>query len=76
MREIIAAGAALPPRGRERDEARALFEKMGETYKREHIENIPAGEDISLYFHGDGKTEWVDLCEGPHVPNTKLCSRR
>ncbi|MBK8256185.1 MAG: threonine--tRNA ligase [Polyangiaceae bacterium] len=72
MREIIAAGAPFRRVVISRDEARALFEKMGETYKREHIENIPEGEDISLYFHGDGKTEWVDLCEGPHVPNTKM----
>lgn len=70
MREIIAAGAPFRRVPVTRDEARALFEKMGETYKREHIENIPAGEEISLYFHGDGKTEWVDLCEGPHVPTT------
>jgi threonyl-tRNA synthetase len=72
MREIIAAGAPFRRVAVSRDEARALFEKMGETYKREHIENIPEGEEITLYFHGDGKSEWVDLCEGPHVPNTKL----
>ncbi len=72
MREIISAGAPFRRTSVSRNEARALFEKMGETYKREHIENIPEGEDISLYFHGDGKTEWVDLCEGPHVPNTSL----
>ena len=72
MREIIAAGAPFRRVGISRDEARALFEKMGETYKREHIENIPEGEEISLYFHGDGKSEWVDLCEGPHVPSTKF----
>jgi len=72
MREIIAAGAPFRRVEVSRDEARALFEKMGETYKREHIENIPEGEAISLYFHGDGTTEWVDLCEGPHVPSTRL----
>ncbi len=71
MREIIAAGAPFRRVAVTRDEARALFEKMGETYKREHIDSIPAGEDISLYFHGDGQTEWVDLCEGPHVPTTR-----
>src|SRR4029453_195371 len=31
---------------------------------------IPEGESISLYRHGDGKAEWLDLCEGPHVPTT------
>ena len=34
---------------------------------------IPEGEEISLYRHGEaGKDEWVDVCEGPHVPTTGL----
>jgi threonyl-tRNA synthetase len=69
-----------------RDEAVALFRKLGETYKVEHIGNIPEGEAISLYRHGgarprgpsqgrddvqpDAQGEWVDLCAGPHVPST------
>ena len=58
-----------------REHARELFEKMGERYKLEHVDAIPAGEDISLYRHGHAKSPqgtWVDLCEGPHVPNTKF----
>jgi len=71
MREIIAARKPFRREAIDRDEARALFSKMGETYKREHIDNIPAGEEISLYRHGgDGSSEWLDLCEGPHVPTT------
>ncbi len=56
-----------------RDEAIKLFESMGETFKVEHIGNIPSGEAISLYRHGDPTAPeglWVDLCEGPHVPST------
>src|SRR5262249_17794647 len=49
--------------------AHELFAQMGETYKRELIDAIPEGEDISLYRHSDGEREWVDLCEGPHVPD-------
>ncbi|MFO0675558.1 MAG: threonine--tRNA ligase [Polyangiaceae bacterium] len=52
-----------------RDAALELFRAKGETFKVEHIGNIPASEDISLYRHG-GDEEWVDLCEGPHVPST------
>ncbi len=52
-----------------REEAHEIFAKMGETYKRELIDSIPAGEEISLYRTGEGET-WVDLCEGPHVPNS------
>src|SRR4051812_5554903 len=54
-----------------RNEALALFEKMNETFKVEIIRSIPEGEEISLYKHGiAGKDEWVDVCEGPHVPST------
>ena len=52
-----------------REEAHAVFAKMGETYKAQLIDSIPAGEEISLYRTG-GDGTWVDLCEGPHVPNT------
>jgi len=50
-----------------REEATQLFTKMGEKFKLEIIEKIPSHEEVSLYRHGD----WVDVCRGPHVPNTK-----
>ncbi|MBX3217278.1 MAG: threonine--tRNA ligase [Labilithrix sp.] len=54
-----------------RNEALALFEKMNESFKVEIIRSIPEDEEISLYKHGTaGKDEWVDVCEGPHVPST------
>lgn len=49
-----------------RDEAVKFFKNLGETYKAEIIESIPANEDLSLYTQG----EFTDLCRGPHVPNT------
>ncbi|MDO9150808.1 MAG: threonine--tRNA ligase [Methylotenera sp.] len=49
-----------------RDEAVAYFKSMGEQYKAELIESIPAGEDVSLYTEGN----FTDLCRGPHVPST------
>lgn len=52
-----------------REDALAMFDKMGETFKCEILRSIPEGEDISLYRHG-GSQEWVDVCEGPHVPST------
>jgi threonyl-tRNA synthetase len=51
-----------------RDEAVAFFRGIGEEYKARIIEEIPAGEEISLYGQGDFK----DLCRGPHVPRTGL----
>ena len=66
MRKIIKAG--LPTR-REvwpRDKAVEHFKGIGESYKAELISSIPAGEDVSIYWHGD----WHDLCRGPHFRTT------
>ncbi len=49
-----------------RDEAVAYFKSLGEKYKAELIESIPADQDVSLYSEGD----FTDLCRGPHVPST------
>lgn len=49
-----------------RDEAVAYFKSIGEHYKAEIIESIPADQDVSLYTEGD----FTDLCRGPHVPST------
>ncbi len=53
-----------------RDEAKRMFSAMGETYKVEIIDAIPADEEVSLYKHGAAPNEWLDICEGPHVPST------
>jgi threonyl-tRNA synthetase len=53
-----------------RDEAKRMFAAMGETYKLEIIDAIPEGEEVSLYRHGAAANEWIDVCEGPHVPST------
>ena len=50
-----------------REEAIEKFKGMGENYKVEIIESIPAGEILSLYEQG----EFIDLCRGPHVPSTR-----
>jgi len=66
MRELAKADLAVHRRVLPRDEAAAHFRSIGERYKAEIIESIPAGEEISLYGQGD----WEDLCRGPHVPST------
>ncbi|HHH11900.1 MAG TPA: threonine--tRNA ligase, partial [Sorangium sp.] len=53
-----------------RQQAHQLFADMGESYKRELIDAIAEGEEISLYRHGGDGSRWVDLCQGPHVPHT------
>ncbi|MCL4316247.1 MAG: threonine--tRNA ligase [Gammaproteobacteria bacterium] len=49
-----------------REQAITFFRAMGEEYKARIIEDIPAGEELSLYKQGD----FIDLCRGPHVPST------
>jgi threonyl-tRNA synthetase len=51
-----------------KDEALALFGRLGEKFKLEIIEDIFAkgAKTLSLYEHGD----WVDFCLGPHGPST------
>ncbi|MDZ7804429.1 threonine--tRNA ligase [Thiohalophilus sp.] len=50
----------------QREEAVEFFRQMGEEYKAKIIEDIPRGEELSLYRQGD----FIDLCRGPHVPST------
>ena len=66
MHELVARDLPVTRRVVARDEAVKLFTGMGEHYKAEIIQSIPAGEDVSLYGQGD----WFDLCRGPHVPST------
>ncbi len=66
MRELAKADLPVKRRLMPRDEAVGHFRGIGEHYKAEIIESIPAGEQISLYGQGD----WQDLCRGPHVPST------
>jgi threonyl-tRNA synthetase len=66
MHEIVSQDVPTHREVWQRDDAIAHFEKMGEFYKAELIRAIPAGEDVSIYFHGD----WHDLCRGPHFAST------
>ena len=50
----------------DRDEAVAHFRAIGEEYKAQIIEALPADEEVSIYRQGD----WKDLCRGPHLPST------
>jgi threonyl-tRNA synthetase len=76
MRDIVKSNTPFRREVVSRNEALALFEKMGETFKVEIIKSIPEGEEISLYKHGthekssNYEKDWVDVCEGPHVPRT------
>ena len=49
-------------------EAMDVFLERNEPYKQEIIKEIPEGQEIALYYH----QEYIDMCRGPHVPNTKF----
>ena len=66
MTELAAKDEPVLRRVLQRDEAVAYFKSLGEHYKAEIIESIPADQDVSLYREGD----FEDLCRGPHVPST------
>ena len=66
MQEIAEAKSPFRREEVSREEALKLFEGMGESYKVELIRELPEGETISLYRHGN----FVDLCRGPHLPDT------
>ena len=66
MQKIVKEALPVSRSVKSRDDAIAFFKGMGEAYKAEIIESIPANEDLSLYSQG----EFTDLCRGPHVPGT------
>jgi len=66
MQKIVKEALPVSRQVKSRDDAVAFFRGLGEDYKAEIIESIPASEDLSLYSQG----EFTDLCRGPHVPGT------
>jgi threonyl-tRNA synthetase len=71
MKEIVDRDEPIVREVWPRDEAIAHFKSIGEHYKAEIIEGIPAGEDVSVYRQGN----WKDLCRGPHLPSTKAVGK-
>lgn len=63
MQEIIAADKPFVRRVVTKEEAANVF--ADDPLKAELLKDIPEGEEISLYNHG----EHVELCSGPHVPS-------
>ncbi|WP_316570925.1 threonine--tRNA ligase [Neobacillus sp. YIM B06451] len=66
MAKIVNENVEVVRREVSRDEAVAFFKKIGDEYKLELIEAIPADETVTIYDQG----EFSDLCRGVHVPST------
>jgi threonyl-tRNA synthetase len=67
MREIVKRDLPIVREVWDREQAKATFGGLGESYKVEIIDDIiPVGEEVSIYRQGD----WFDVCRGPHLPST------
>ncbi|RKQ20070.1 threonine--tRNA ligase [Ureibacillus endophyticus] len=66
MKKIIAENIEIERKNVSRDEAQKIYEEIGDEYKLELLEAIPADEQVSIYYQG----EFFDLCRGIHVPST------
>ena len=51
-----------------RAETIKIFQDRGEEYKLRLIDDMPEVEEMGMYHH----QEYVDMCRGPHVPNTRF----
>lgn len=68
MRELIATDYDIVKRILPRDEVIGIFSDRAEHYKLRLIEGMPDEQQMGMYFH----QEYVDMCRGPHVPNTRF----
>ena len=68
MKEIIKRSQDISREDISLDDARKRFEKLGERYKLEILNELDdqGGKKVSIYSQG----EFVDLCRGPHLPHT------
>ncbi|HSB06268.1 MAG TPA: threonine--tRNA ligase [Thermodesulfobacteriota bacterium] len=64
MAEIIKQNLPFVRQEVLKDEAIKTFQNKGESYKVEHLQDLP--DRVSLYTQGT----FTDLCEGPHAPSS------
>ena len=68
MQELIAQDYDVVKKVTPRAEVIEVFKSRGEEYKLRLIEDMPDESALGLYYH----QEYVDMCRGPHVPNTRF----
>jgi len=68
MKEIVKRNEAIEREVWDRDQAIEYFRDLGEEYKAEIIQDLPADQEITVYRQG----EFLDLCRGPHLPSTGI----
>lgn len=68
MKELIAQDYDVIKVMTPRAETVKIFQDRGEEYKLRLIDDMPEVEAMGMYHH----QEYVDMCRGPHVPNTRF----
>lgn len=68
MNELIAKDYDVIKKVTPRDEVITVFKSRGEDYKLRLVDDMPDEQAMGLYYH----EEYVDMCRGPHVPNTRF----
>ena len=66
MQELVKEDLVIERVTMDRELAVKTFRDLGENYKVQIIQDLPADEEISIYKQG----AWMDLCRGAHVPST------
>jgi threonyl-tRNA synthetase len=68
MKSLIKTNYDVLKRIQTRGEVVEIFKAREEHYKLQLIDDMPDVESMGLYYH----EEYVDMCRGPHVPNTRF----
>ncbi|TXL73995.1 threonine--tRNA ligase [Vineibacter terrae] len=66
MAEIVDRDLPIEREVWDRARLKKHFLEHGETFKAEWSDELPAGEEITVYRQGT----WLDMCKGPHLPST------
>jgi threonyl-tRNA synthetase len=67
MRAIIRADKPLRREVWSRQQLIDKWAAEGETFKAEWAQELPEGEELTVYWSGN---DWLDMCRGPHLPST------
>ncbi|WP_206366509.1 threonine--tRNA ligase [Sphingomonas gei] len=70
MRRIIAKDEPLIREVWSRADLIARWQREGETFKAEWAQELPEGEELTVYRAGKGEDAWLDMCRGPHLAST------
>ncbi|WP_096086232.1 threonine--tRNA ligase [Agaribacterium haliotis] len=68
MKHLIASHYDVIKKMTARDKVIQCFDERKEHYKLQLIDDMPNEQQMGLYYH----QEYVDMCRGPHVPNTRF----